>query len=81
MYSSEKVTERAFSALADNLVVLRYVQHPGKIRPTVTVVKTRASAHDYGTFGYAIGSGGIRIGTRAGAAKRARARKSLRPKR
>src|SRR5690606_1842132 len=33
MYSSERITERRFSPLADNLIALRYARLPGEIRP------------------------------------------------
>ncbi|WP_437978559.1 ATPase domain-containing protein [Sorangium sp. So ce295] len=66
MYSSETVTDRRFSPVADNLVVLRYTPMPGEIRPTLMVVKTRGSEHDFGAYHFTIGKGGARIGRRAG---------------
>ncbi|HSO00640.1 MAG TPA: ATPase domain-containing protein [Candidatus Nanopelagicales bacterium] len=66
MYSSETVTDRAFSPLADNLVVLRYTRLPGEIRPTIMVVKTRGSPHDFGAYYFSVGTGGARIGQRTG---------------
>ncbi|WP_437747011.1 ATPase domain-containing protein [Sorangium sp. So ce1504] len=66
MYSSETVTDRRFSPVADNLVVLRYTLLPGEIRPTLMVVKTRGSEHDFGTYHFTVGKGGARIGQRAG---------------
>lgn len=65
MYSSEQVTDRRFSPVADNLIALRYARLPGEIRPTIMVVKTRGSAHDYGTYFYTVERGGARIGPRA----------------
>ncbi|WP_437944311.1 ATPase domain-containing protein [Sorangium sp. So ce281] len=65
MYSSETVTDRRFSPVADNLVVLRYTPMPGEIRPTLVVVKTRGSEHDFGTYHFTVGKGGARIGRRA----------------
>ncbi|WP_437767730.1 ATPase domain-containing protein [Sorangium sp. So ce764] len=65
MYSSETVTDRRFSPVADNLVVLRYTPMPGEIRPTLMVVKTRGSEHDFGTYHFTVGKGGARIGRRA----------------
>jgi circadian clock protein KaiC len=66
MYSSDKITDRAFSPIADNLVALRYAQLPGEIRPTLTVIKTRSTAHDFGTYFFEIRRGGLHIGGRAG---------------
>ncbi|XYI02267.1 ATPase domain-containing protein [Sorangium sp. So ce1128] len=65
MYSSESVTDRRFSPVADNLVVLRYTPLPGEIRPTLVVVKTRGSEHDFGAYYFTVGKGGARIGERA----------------
>jgi circadian clock protein KaiC len=65
MYSTETVTERGYSAVADNIILLRYLQAPGELRPAMTVVKTRGSPHDWGTYSFSIGKGGIRIGKRA----------------
>jgi circadian clock protein KaiC len=65
MYSSDSITDRKFSPVADNLIVLRYSRLPGEIRPTLMVVKSRGSAHDFGSYYYSIGQGGVRIGSRA----------------
>jgi circadian clock protein KaiC len=75
LYSSDSVTDGGFSAVADNILLLRYLQVAGAVRPTLAVVKTRGSGHDRGTWFYDIGKGGIRIGERTdGAApKRAKA--------
>jgi circadian clock protein KaiC len=67
MFSSENVTDQRFSPIADNLIALRYVKLAGESRPTLAVVKTRGTAHDFGTFYFDIGEGGVRIGSRAGA--------------
>jgi circadian clock protein KaiC len=66
MYSSDQITDRAFSPIADNLIALRYAQLPGEIRPMLTVIKTRASAHDFGTYFFDIDRGGVHIRARAG---------------
>lgn len=66
MYSSDQVTDRSFSPIADNLVVLRYAKLASGIRPTLTVVKTRGAAHDYGTYFIHIDKGGVHVGPRAG---------------
>jgi circadian clock protein KaiC len=50
MYSTDSVTDGGFSPVADNIILLRYAQVPGEIRPTLAVVKTRGSLHDRGTY-------------------------------
>lgn len=64
MYSTETITERDYSPIADNILMLRYAQEPGERRPTLSVVKTRGSAHDSGTYSFSITKGGIRVGSR-----------------
>jgi circadian clock protein KaiC len=64
MHSTEAITDYGLSPVADNLILLRYSRSPGEIRPTLAVVKTRGSAHDFGTYHYEIGKGGIHIGER-----------------
>ncbi len=64
MYSTESITSQRFSAVADNLIVLRYLPLPDERKPTVSVVKTRGSAHDFGTYLFSIESGGARVGPR-----------------
>ena len=66
MYGTGTVTNKHFSPVADNLILLRYVRSPGENRPSLTVVKTRGSPHDRGTYFYEIAKGGIRIGERIG---------------
>lgn len=73
MFSREKITDRAFSPIADNLIVLRYAELLGGIRPTLTVVKTRGTRHDFGTYYYDFGAGGIHLGPRADGADAERA--------
>jgi len=60
------------SAIAD---MLCYARTPGDLQPTVSVVKTRGSSHDWGTHYFSITPGGIRIGERVDAGS-APARKS-----
>lgn len=69
MFSAETVTERGFSPLTDNLLMLRYRQLPGELQPTLTVVKTRGSPHDRGTYEFTISHGGLIIGARIDAAR------------
>jgi circadian clock protein KaiC len=64
MYSTDLITERGYSPIADNIFLLRYAQALGERRPTLAVVKTRGSAHDEGTYYFGIAKGGIRIAER-----------------
>ncbi|MEQ1507133.1 MAG: ATPase domain-containing protein [Myxococcota bacterium] len=64
MFSTDTVTERGYSPIADNIVMLRYERIRGEVHPTLTVVKTRGGPHDRGTWRFTIGTGGIRIGDR-----------------
>jgi circadian clock protein KaiC len=64
MYSTDAITERGYSPIADNIVMLRYVKVPGGVRSTISVVKTRGSPHDWGTYYFSIGAGGVRVGER-----------------
>ncbi len=64
LFSYETVTERGFSPIVDNLVMLRYVRAPGELRPTLTVVKTRGSRHDRGRYLLETAEGGLRLGSR-----------------
>jgi len=77
MYSTETITERDYSPIADNILMLRYLQERGERRPTLSVVKTRGSAHDGGTYHFSIEKGGMRIGRRVD--QPAPAPKALRP--
>jgi circadian clock protein KaiC len=76
LYSRHSVTDDGFSAVADNILLLRYADVPEGMRPTLAVVKTRGSIHDRGTWYYDIGKGGMRIGERTGGAGPRRAKAS-----
>jgi circadian clock protein KaiC len=65
MYATDAVTDRRFSPVADNLIMLRYARVPGAIQPTLTVVKTRGSTHDFGTYRLRVGKGGLRLEDRS----------------
>lgn len=66
LYSTETITDRGYSPVADNILLLRYARQPGELRPTLSVVKTRGSPHDRGTYYFDITQGGIRVGERVG---------------
>jgi circadian clock protein KaiC len=61
LYSTDIVTERSLSPIADNLVMLRYRELGGQMPSLLSIVKTRGSAHDRGTHRLAIGRGGARV--------------------
>lgn len=62
LHSSDEATESGFSPLADNILALRYAVTPrGELHPVVTVVKTRGSVHDSGTYRVRVEAGGLRL--------------------
>jgi circadian clock protein KaiC len=68
MHSTDAIADHGLSPVADNIIMLRYMRGPGEIRPSLAVIKTRGSAHDFGTHHYTLAKGGIRIGERVGTA-------------
>ena len=74
MYSTDSITDGGFSPVADNIILLRYAQVQGAIRPTLAVVKTRGSFHDRGTYYFDIAKGGVRIAERIDGAAPTRAK-------
>ena len=68
MFSTESVTDRDFSPIADNLIMLRYVAMENTVKPSLTVVKTRGSEHTRDVHLFEIGKGGMRIGHALGQA-------------
>ncbi len=64
LHFGDDVTERGFSPVADNLVMLRYLAKDGEFCPALAVIKTRGSAHDRGTFFFSVEKGGMQIGAR-----------------
>ena len=73
LHSTDEATEHGFSPLADNILMLRYATgQKGGLRPVVTVVKTRGSAHDTGTFDLHVGRGGLRLEAPRARPKRSR---------
>ncbi len=61
MYATGSVTDHGFSPVADNIVLLRYIRSSGEDRPSLTVVKTRGSKHDRGTYYFSITKGGLEV--------------------
>jgi circadian clock protein KaiC len=68
LHAAEPVTERGLSPIADNILMLRYMNETSRLEPTLNVVKTRGSRHDRGTYCISIDSGGMRIGSMVQAA-------------
>ncbi len=62
LVSTERVTELGLSPIADNLLMLRYIEKDGQLTPMLTVVKTRGTGHDRRTHAIQVGPGGLRIG-------------------
>jgi circadian clock protein KaiC len=77
LHSTDSVTGVGLSAIADNLVMLRYALSAGELRPVLTVVKARGSAHDRRAHLLEIGEGGTRIADdpQQGARQRRRSRR------
>jgi circadian clock protein KaiC len=61
LYSTEIVTERSLSPIADNLLMLRYRETAGGLVSMLAVIKTRGSDHDRGSYVLSIGPGGARV--------------------
>jgi circadian clock protein KaiC len=61
MVSTDSATERGYSPVADNILMLRYVRETNITHQIVSVVKTRGSAHDWGTHRFVTGPGGLRV--------------------
>ena len=62
MYSADFETQRGFSPLADNVIMLRYAPVDSAVVSSLMVVKTRGSAHDKGLYVFDVGRGGLRLG-------------------
>jgi circadian clock protein KaiC len=64
LFGLTRLSELEVSHLADNVVVLQYLPDGDRLRRTITVLKTRASAHEPMRHEFIISSDGIRL-TRA----------------
>jgi len=60
--ATDEITRRGLSLVADNLLLLRYAEDAGALQPTLTVVKTRGSAHDRRSYELRFERGGLRVG-------------------
>lgn len=85
MHSTDTITDHGFSAISDNIILLRYGARGGKLCPSLAVVKTRGSAHSFETAFYSIEPGGLRLEARGeesvAAPKRAKKAKRQRSRR
>src|SRR5450432_285678 len=61
LYSTESGTELGLSPIADNLLMVRYRETDGVLAPALTIVKTRGSGHDRGTYAVTVAKGGMRV--------------------
>jgi circadian clock protein KaiC len=68
---------RSLSPLADNAVLLRYVEVASGLRPTLTILKTRGSAHSFDTHYLSLAKGGVRVGAQIDGEPRANKTKAL----
>ena len=57
-----RVAEYGISHLSDNVILLQYVRADARLKRTVTVLKSRASAHDPEVREFDISSDGIVLG-------------------
>ncbi len=62
LHGGTSLTEGHVSTMADNLLTLRYVEEPGRMRRAITVLKTRGSAHDTAVRELLISEDGLRVG-------------------
>jgi circadian clock protein KaiC len=56
------VTEKHISTLTDSIILLRYVEHDGALRRSISVLKMRGSRHDHTIREYEIDGKGMHIG-------------------
>ena len=64
LFGATRLSEYGISHLSDNVVLLQFLRGESRIRRALTVLKTRASAHDPGIVEFEITSNGIELGDR-----------------
>jgi circadian clock protein KaiC len=62
MMGMAQLTGRGVSSIADNIVVLRYVEVRGRLERAISVLKARGIAHETELRRVRIDSGGLRVG-------------------
>lgn len=74
LFFADLPADRGLSPVADNVLLLRYAQTPGGLQPTVRVIKTRTSVHDWNAHRLDLTPRGLRVGAPVDEAPPARAR-------
>lgn len=59
LFGADRLSDSAVSPLSDNVVMLSYLQEHNTLNRTITVIKTRAAAHDPAIRKFTIGERGI----------------------
>jgi circadian clock protein KaiC len=62
LFSTTVLSRYGISQLSDNVLLLSYVRDDSEIKRAISVIKTRASAHDPGIRQFTISSEGITVG-------------------
>jgi circadian clock protein KaiC len=64
LFGVTRLSEYGISHLSDNVVLLQFLRGESQIKRALTVLKTRASAHDPHILEFEITSNGIELGER-----------------
>jgi circadian clock protein KaiC len=64
LFGVTKLSEYGISHLSDNVVLLQFLRGESRIKRALTVLKTRASAHDPRILEFEISDKGIALGTK-----------------
>ena len=64
LFGVTKLSEYGISHLSDNVVLLQFLRGESRIKRALTVLKTRASAHDPRILEFEISGKGIALGTK-----------------
>ena len=64
LFGVTKLSEYGISHLSDNVVLLQFLRGESRIKRALTVLKTRASAHDPRILEFEISEKGIALGTK-----------------
>ena len=62
MLGTVQLTGHAVSSIADNVVLLRYIEVSAQLRKTIAVLKARGVAHRTELRSYTVGTGGPQVG-------------------
>src|SRR5439155_1740821 len=57
----ERLTAFGTSGVADNILIMRFLEHRGQLRKVLALVKARGSDHDRAIHEYRIEAGGLRV--------------------